>query len=212
DSSGLGNAGTVSNTTWTTSGKYGNALVFNGTNSMVTIPDTASLHLTSGMTLEAWVNPSNVSSAWRDVIYKGNDNFYMEGTSNNNSFPAGGATWSGAHWTIYGTAALPANSWSYVAVTYDGGSLRLYLNGTQVASKAQTGNLITSTNPLQIGGDSQYGQFFQGTIDEVRVYNVALTATQIQSDMATPIGGGGGDTQPPTVPSNLAATAISSSQ
>src|SRR5262249_7770517 len=67
-SSGLGNAGTVSNTAWTTSGKYGNALVFNGTNSMVTIPDKASLHLTSGMTLEAWVNPSNVSSAWRDVI------------------------------------------------------------------------------------------------------------------------------------------------
>ena len=46
---------------------------------------------------------------------------------------------------------------------------------------------MTSTNPLQIGGDSIYGQFFQGTIDEVRVYNVALTAAQIQADMNTPI-------------------------
>src|SRR5207248_1621486 len=134
-------------------------------------------------------------------------------TSANNSMPAGGATWgSGSHWTIYGTAALPVNSWSHVAVTYDGASLRLYVNGTQVASQAQTGNLITSTNPLQIGGDSTYGQFFQGTIDEVRVYNVALTATQIQSDMVTAIGGGGGDTQPPTAPSSLGATAVNSSQ
>jgi hypothetical protein len=51
------------------------------------------------------------------------------------------------------------------------------------------GSLATSTNPLQIGGDSIYGQYFAGLIDEVRVYNVALTAAQIQADMAAPIGG-----------------------
>ncbi len=59
--------------------------MFNGTNALVTIPDAASLHLTSGMTLEAWVNPSTVNSAWRDVVYKGNDNYYLEGTSTNGS-------------------------------------------------------------------------------------------------------------------------------
>ena len=47
----------------------------------VTVPDAASLHLSSGMTLEAWVNPSTVNANWRDVIYKGNDNFYLEATS-----------------------------------------------------------------------------------------------------------------------------------
>ena len=45
----------------------------------MTINDSASLHLTTGMTLEAWVNPTTVSSAWRDVIYKGDDNYYLEG-------------------------------------------------------------------------------------------------------------------------------------
>ena len=75
-----------------------------------------------------------------------------------------------------GPAALPANTWSYLTETYDGSTLRLYVNGTQVASTAHTGTIATSTNPLQIGGDSLYGQFFAGLIDEVRVYNRALTA------------------------------------
>ena len=92
-----------------------------------------------------------------------------------------------------------------------GATLRLYVNGTQVSSIARTGNLATSTNPLQIGGDSLYGQNFTGMIDEVRVYNVALTQAQIQSDMNTPIGSLT-DTQPPTTPSNLTASAFSPNQ
>src|SRR6185503_7194190 len=68
DLSGSGNSGTAANTTWTTAGKYGKALSFNGTSARVTIADAASLHLTSAMTLEAWVNPTTVNSNWRDVI------------------------------------------------------------------------------------------------------------------------------------------------
>ena len=71
DVSGNGNNGTITGATWTTSGKYGGALVFNGTNALVTVNDSASLASHDGMTLEAWVDPSAVSSAWRDVIYKG---------------------------------------------------------------------------------------------------------------------------------------------
>ena len=81
DASGNGNGGTITNTTWAPAGKYGGALSFNGTNARVDIPNCASLQLTSGMTLEAWVNPTTTSSAWRDVIYKGIDNYYLEGTS-----------------------------------------------------------------------------------------------------------------------------------
>jgi hypothetical protein len=188
DVSGNGNTGTIANATWTTAGKYGNALSFNGTSSRVTIPDALSLHLTTGMTLEAWVNPSAVSSAWRDVIYKGDDNYYLSATSTKNSVPAGGGKLGSSTVTeTYGTAALPVNTWTYLAVTYDGLALRLYVNGTQVSSVAHTGNIVTSTNPLQIGGDSIYGQYFKGMIDEVRVYNVALTTAQIQADMTKPL-------------------------
>ena len=89
DQSGNGKAGRSANTTWAATGKYGKALSFNGTSSRVTIPDAASLHLTTGMTLEAWVNPSTVERDWRDVIYKGDDNYYLEATLEPQR-PAGG--------------------------------------------------------------------------------------------------------------------------
>jgi len=74
-----------------------------------------------------------------------------------------------------------------VAATYDATTLRLYLNGVQVGSTPRTGALATSTNPLTIGGDPIYGQYFTGLIDEVRVYSTALSASQIQSDMSAAI-------------------------
>jgi hypothetical protein len=182
----MGNNGTISGATWTTSGKYGDALTFNGANALVTINNAPSLQLTTGMTLEAWAYPTTVSPAWRDVIYKGNDNYYLEGTSSSGVLVAG-AIFGGAYGEVYGPNALTANTWTYLAVTYDGAAMRLYVNGVQVASRAQTGAIATSTNPLQIGGDSIYGQYFAGRIDEVRIYNRALSAAQIQSDMNTPV-------------------------
>ena len=212
DASGTGNTGAIGSATWTTSGKYGNALSFNGTNARVTIPDAPSLRLTNGMTLEAWVYPTRVTNAWRDVVYKGDDNYFLMATSKPQSRPAGGGIFSGTYSDIFGTSNLALNTWTHLATTYDGATLRLYVNGVQVASKAQTGTLTTSSNPLQIGGDAFYGQYFAGRIDEVRVYASALSASQVQSDMNAPIGGSPGDTQPPTAPSNLQASAISSTQ
>ena len=72
-------------------------------------------------------------------------------------------------------------------MTYDGAMLRLYVNGVLVASTAKTGAIASSANPLQFGGDAIYGQYFAGKIDEVRVYNVALSAAQVQTDMNTPV-------------------------
>src|SRR5690242_9375406 len=211
DVSGSGNNGTISNATWSTSGKYGDALQFNGSNALVTIPDAASLHLSAGMTLEAWVNPSTVNANWRDVVYKGNDNFYLEATSTNSSRPDGGVIAGGSYADAFGTSALPTSTWSFLSETYDGSMVRLYVNGTQVASTAHTGTIATSTNPLQIGGDSLYGQYFAGLIDNVRVYNVALTAAQIQTDQTTPVTSTP-DTAPPTQPGTLTASVVSGSE
>ncbi len=207
DLSGNGNHGTIANAAWTTAGKYGKALAFNGTNAAVTINDSASLKLTSAMTLEAWVNPSTVTSAWRDVIYKGNDNYYLEGTSNN-----GGVI--RRRWHVCRCQREPVWHRQHCRPTRGrtlrqrttAPHLRLYLNGTLVSSQARTGAIATSTNPLQIGGDSIYGQFFQGAIDEVRIYNRALAQAEIQADMSAPLGI---SIIPPT---NLMATVVSGNQ
>ena len=94
DESG-GNDGTISGATWTSSGKFGSALTFNGTSALVTVPNSASLQLTGGMTLEAWVLSDNGKQRWRDVIYKGNDNYYLDGASDNASRPAVGGIFAG---------------------------------------------------------------------------------------------------------------------
>jgi hypothetical protein len=210
DASGNTNNGTIGTATWTAYGKYGGALMFNGSSSFVNVKDSASLHLTTGMTLEAWVNPVNngndFGGDFADVVYKGGDNYYLEGSSNDNYAPAGGGTFGSTDIATYGTNGLPVSRWSHLAVTYNGSNLLFYVNGVQVSSLAQTGNIETSTNALQIGGDSLYTQFFRGEIDDVRVYNLPLTAAQIQADMNLPVG------ETPAAPANLVATTVSSSQ
>jgi concanavalin A-like lectin/glucanase superfamily protein len=61
----------------------------------------------------------------------------------------------------------------------------------QAASKAVSGAIKTSTGALRIGGNSIWGEYFSGLIDEVRLYNRALSATEIQADMARPVSSGG---------------------
>ena len=69
DQSGNNNTGTLSNATWSTTGKYGNALSFNGSNAYVSVPDSNSLDLTTGMTIEGWVRPAS-GVDWQTLIVK----------------------------------------------------------------------------------------------------------------------------------------------
>ena len=87
--------------------------------------------------------------------------------------------------------------------------MRLYVNGTLVSTTAAAGSLASSSSPLRIGGNSVWGEYFSGLIDEVRLYNRALSAAEIAQDMTTPISPT--DTQAPTAPSNLVATGALSS-
>jgi len=118
------------------------------------------------------------------VIFKGPDDLYYLMGSSDISTPALGGTFATA---LRGTASLPLNTWTHLAGTYDGATLRLYVNGVQLSSRAQTGPIQTSTDALTIGGDALYGQYFAGQIDEVRVYNRALSASELQTDMNTPV-------------------------
>jgi hypothetical protein len=195
DLSGKGNIGTTASTTWVTTGKFGGALSFNGTNSLVNITDSNSLDLTNGMTLEAWVNPSNLTG-WKTFLTKENstNNLAYSLSANNNTSgaanqrPVSRIRIGTVTQTVTGTTKLALNTWAHVATTYDGATLRLYVNSVQVSSLAVTGNMAATTNLLRIGGSPALGaQYFTGLIDEVRIYNRALTAAEIQADQNTPL-------------------------
>ena len=190
DTSGNSLTGTVSGAAWSTQGKFGNALSFDGVNDWVTVADAPSLDLTTGMTLEAWIFPT-ISNGVRDIIIKEGSgvDVYNLYARNGGGRPESNVFVGGTNRTAEGTA-LANNVWTHVAGTYDGSTLRLFINGAQVASTGFSGSIATSAGPLRIGGNSIWGEFFQGRIDEIRIYNRALTQAEIQADMNTPIGAG----------------------
>jgi hypothetical protein len=185
DASGNGHTGILAGATWTTQGRFGNALAFSGNNQTVVVADSNALDLTSGMTLSAWVYPT-ASNGVREVVIKegaGVDiyNLYARnwrGQPEANVYVAGGNRTAEA-------SVLPVNTWTHLAATYDGTAVKLYVNGVQAASAAQSGAIAVSNGMLRIGGNSLWGEYFQGTIDEVRIYNRALAPAEIQADMNT---------------------------
>ncbi len=188
DGSGRGNRGSVSGAAWSSGGRFGSALSFDGVNDWVTVADAGSLDLTSGMTLEAWVRPSRLGN-WRTVVFKERPGGVVYGLYGDQ---AGGRplgqVFIGGERNAVGSSSLPLNAWSHLATTYNGSRVRLYVNGVLVSSTAVTGAMTPSSGPLRIGGNSVWSEWFAGLIDEVRVYDRPLGAGEIQQDMQTPVG------------------------
>jgi hypothetical protein len=188
DASGNGHAGSLTSTAWSSAGKFGSALSFNGSSSMVTVGDANDLDFSSAFTLEAWVSPSSLGATWRTVLFKENGSgmAYSLYANQGSGLPVGQVNLGGERNAV-GTAGLPLNAWSHLALTYDRTNLRLYVNASLVATTAVTGTLAASNGALRIGGNSVWPEWFAGLIDEVRLYNRALTASEIQTDRNTPI-------------------------
>jgi hypothetical protein len=144
------------------------------------------------MTIEAWVYPTSglTSNAWRTVLMKeqtGEFVYTLYGNGDLNQ-PYTLIYSSGAEHGMGGGGTLPLNTWTHLSATYDGSTIRLYRNGALVSSLSYAGSIQTSTGPLDIGANMVWtDEVFNGRIDEVRVYNRALTASQIQTDMNTPL-------------------------
>lgn len=178
DTSANNTPGTATSPTWTAAGRYGNAITFNGTTGRVR--SNGEITLNAAFSLEAWVfNPTNQDyetimtvGAERDLILRNGVLSLYTGVQ-----------------TLAFSPALATNTWQHVAVVSDGATVRAYVNGAQRGT-TQTAALPTYTGPLQVGawldGANNY-DFFSGNIDEVRVYNRALSATEVATDRDTPV-------------------------
>ena len=199
-------AGGAAAPTRVATGKYGRALSFDGGDS-ASVPDGAvtKLDLSTGMTLEAWVNPTAMNG-WESVLYKergaagtGLLSYAMYAHDGGTNTPPAGyvrTTAAGPDRGIQGLTRLPLNVWSHIAVTYTtaagpaSSSLRFYVNGVLVRTitNAVNQSIVAGNQALRIGNsNASISEGFNGLIDELRIYNRALSAAEIATDMNTPI-------------------------
>ena len=167
-----------------------NALSFDGIDDKVDLGNPTALQITgTNITIEAWIYPTS----WRANVFEGgivvkemntSNNGYMFRAGNsgrlNFAFGANGLPWSELTTTAN---TLSLNVWQHVAATYNGGKVRLYVNGNKVDSASYTGSIGNSVNNCVIGGWYSTGRNFPGKIDEVRIWNVARTGAQIAASM-----------------------------
>jgi putative IMPACT (imprinted ancient) family translation regulator len=178
DSSGNGNHGILSGGTWSpTGGRIGGALQFDGTDDVVNI---SAISFNYPITYSAWIKPTTTSGSHAALgrYYGG----YKLGTAST-SFS----------YNIYTSAnnsrtsdTVTANEWAHLAATYDGTTITYYLNGVSVATVAQTADLSQTSSAWQIGAHGHSNEYFQGYVDDVRLYSRVLTSTEIAS-IADPI-------------------------
>ena len=184
DSSGYGNNGTIygsaSRTDETPNNVLGRALSFDGNNDYVDCGNDPSLNITGDITISAWVKAESKGS-WERVLAKRDTIIsYMLGFNDDsnqkwNAYldgPSGGTSLDSIN-------AAETDTWVYLVMTLNGTDFRLYINGNFDNNITHSGGIYPSNNHVQIGRQLT-GYNFHGTIDEVRIYNRALSAQTVR--------------------------------
>ena len=190
DSSGNGNTGTLVNGPQWVAGKFGgNALSFDGVNDYVEVSDSASLDITGVITIECWVKREQ--AAYQTLISKwsaaDNQRSYLVAlTADNNVrfwITSSGMWGNLKELTSYGTVGT---EWTHIAATYDGNKMNIYIDNVEDLSQVTTTvPIFTGTAPLMFGVHPAYMThgwvpgYFKGILDEVRIWNIALTGFQL---------------------------------
>ena len=180
--------------TWSTNPKRvgTSALTFDGSNDYVQAPDSNSLDLTTSGTLMAWIYPTK-NNTTAGIINKGSaaaSLAYYLNVNNKNNLIAGVIKTGGANGTPVTVATannvLTLNAWNHIAMTWDATTLKVYVNGV-LSNTTNTTALVArvTAGTLQIGAIYPTTSRFTGTIDEVSIYDVALSATEISTIFAS---------------------------
>jgi subtilisin family serine protease len=188
DSVGTNHGTLVNGPVWTT-GQIDGALSFDGVDDYVKIPDSNSLDVTSQATLCAWIYTTSLT-AGQGIV--GRWNYSSSPSKESILLEARGDVDDRIRFNISTDGGIPtetvvasqqkfvANTWYHVAGTYDGVRMRLYINGQEDNSTPKSGNIFTSDSEWNIGAFNYGGvAYFEGTIDDVRIYDRALSAAEI---------------------------------
>ena len=195
DESGTGNNGTVHGATLTTDrfGNAGKAYLFNGTSDYIEVTSSNSLKLTTGFTVNAWVCLDSfviapyacnaIVSKVADGDWSGGYELKAIGSEDPDyrQFQST-AKISGINATVTGYANYSTGTWYMVTAMYDGSQYRIYVNGSLADEISRTGLAQTSDIPLRIGrrgGAEAFDNWFQGKIDDIRIYNRGLEQADI---------------------------------
>ena len=186
DSSGNGNNGNPINGITVGNGQICNAGSFDGSNDYIEVADNASLDIPQNLTVMAWIRPDIIPASGLKSIVSKDENYEFHINS------AGRIYWwwqnsSGAVRSFTSSTTLSANNWYHVAIVYEPGSQRILINGVVRGSRSYNETLINNNDPLHIGADQGFaGREFDGLIDEVKIFERALTTEEINDYYNSP--------------------------
>jgi len=185
DVSGTGNDGTIYGAPAWITGVTGLALDLNGTSDHARVPDDPTLDITDEITLAAWIRPEKVGTQY--LIKKANidvtDGYELSLSTSGLAFVRFNQFTSANGYRIDTTTPYPTDgsTWMHLAATYDGSTIRLYVNGTQESSASVAITIAANDLDLAIGSQSDGTRLFQGAMDDARVYCRALSPTEIKA-------------------------------
>jgi len=185
DSSGKNNTGTILGNPLRVAGKAGGALQFDGNGDYINCGNGPSLQIRNQITMAFWLKtPGFGASTWTALITKGDTSWRMSRsaiTGNSVHMGIGGTSTASNPW-FDAAKRVTDNQWHHIAGVYDGTLARIYIDGVQDASLAATGLLAVSANNVLIGeNEGARGRYLIGTLDDIRLYNQALSAAQIRA-------------------------------
>jgi len=185
DSSGYGNHGTLNGVPQWVTGKLGGALDFDGSTDYVEIPHNPSLSITDAITIAAWTNMRANASGEMAIVSKGG------WAANDLPYELTETPGDVIFWQFYDDAGRdtcspsspPVSEWHHITATYDGKIFKCYIDGVLGEEWAYVGKMPQNTASVTIGRRSRGGTFFNGMIDDVAIFNHALSAEEIPNIM-----------------------------
>lgn len=174
----------TSSSGWTSNGRYDKALQFDGSNDYISIGDDIQTRVPNQVTLSAWIRPEGnnrtIFSKWNTSAASRSYRLHIN-SSNQIEFNLSSTGSDSSDLTSTSTVAVDGTTWYHVVATYDGANMKIFINGQADSTLARTGVIFESSTSLQIGAMFTTGtrsNYFDGTIDEVRIYNYALNDSE----------------------------------